>query len=251
MSDRYPSLIHTPVGQLLAKNLGLPNPVELERYEEGAPLVDGHRPRRRRRPARLGADRDALDELGHQARRAPSRRGRDVQGPGLRRHRHHRAPTSWSSSSTSSPRCSAASTRARADRARHPARAGQGPVASASRSARSRASPARWARRSARAPPCSSCTSRRRPRPARLHPRLPALPQVRLRLRPGHPHRLRTAQPTPRQVGRLGQAAGRQGRHRHRRQPRHRRADRPGAAPRRRDHPRHRRTPGGRASSRP
>jgi 3-oxoacyl-[acyl-carrier protein] reductase len=41
MSDRYQSLIHTPVGQLLAKNLGLPNPVRLERYEEGAPLVDG------------------------------------------------------------------------------------------------------------------------------------------------------------------------------------------------------------------
>lgn len=41
MSDRYQSLIHTPIGQLLAKNLGLPNPVELERYEEGAPLVQG------------------------------------------------------------------------------------------------------------------------------------------------------------------------------------------------------------------
>ncbi len=41
MSDRYQSLIHTPVGQLLAKNLGLPNPVRLERYTAGAPLVDG------------------------------------------------------------------------------------------------------------------------------------------------------------------------------------------------------------------
>jgi 3-oxoacyl-[acyl-carrier protein] reductase len=41
MSDRYQNLIHTPVGQLLAKNLGLPNPVELQRYEAGAPLVDG------------------------------------------------------------------------------------------------------------------------------------------------------------------------------------------------------------------
>ncbi len=41
MSDRYSSLIHTPVGQLLAKQLGLPNPVELDRYEEGAPLVEG------------------------------------------------------------------------------------------------------------------------------------------------------------------------------------------------------------------
>jgi 3-oxoacyl-[acyl-carrier protein] reductase len=41
MSDRYSSLIHTPVGQLLAKNLGLPNPVELERYTAGDPLVQG------------------------------------------------------------------------------------------------------------------------------------------------------------------------------------------------------------------
>ena len=41
MSDRYQFLIHTPVGQLLAKNLGLPNPVTLERYHDGDPLVDG------------------------------------------------------------------------------------------------------------------------------------------------------------------------------------------------------------------
>src|SRR3954447_21586254 len=41
MSDRYQSLIHTPVGQLLAKNLGLPNPVRLERWSEGDPLVTG------------------------------------------------------------------------------------------------------------------------------------------------------------------------------------------------------------------
>ncbi len=41
MRDRYQSLIHTPTGQLLAKNLGLPNPVPLERYRVGDPLVDG------------------------------------------------------------------------------------------------------------------------------------------------------------------------------------------------------------------
>jgi 3-oxoacyl-[acyl-carrier protein] reductase len=41
MSDRYQSLIHTPVGQLLAKNLGLPNPVRLERWTDAGPLVDG------------------------------------------------------------------------------------------------------------------------------------------------------------------------------------------------------------------
>jgi 3-oxoacyl-[acyl-carrier protein] reductase len=41
MSDRYQSLVHTPVGRLLAKNLGLPTPVRLERYQPGDPLVDG------------------------------------------------------------------------------------------------------------------------------------------------------------------------------------------------------------------
>ncbi|MGZ4427608.1 MAG: 3-oxoacyl-ACP reductase [Nocardioidaceae bacterium] len=41
MSDRYQDLIHTPIGQLLAKNLGLPNPVRLDRYSAGDPLVDG------------------------------------------------------------------------------------------------------------------------------------------------------------------------------------------------------------------
>src|SRR3954452_25222239 len=41
MSDRYSSLIHTPVGQMLAKNLGLPNPVDLQRYSEGDPVTPG------------------------------------------------------------------------------------------------------------------------------------------------------------------------------------------------------------------
>ena len=41
MSTRYQSLIANPVGQILVKNLGLPNPVPLERHEPGAPLVRG------------------------------------------------------------------------------------------------------------------------------------------------------------------------------------------------------------------
>ena len=41
MSDRYQLLAHTPVGRFLVKNLGLPNPVRLERYREGQPLVEG------------------------------------------------------------------------------------------------------------------------------------------------------------------------------------------------------------------
>src|SRR3546814_16903161 len=41
MSDRYQSFTKSPIGKLLVKNLGLPDPVELDRWKEGAPLVDG------------------------------------------------------------------------------------------------------------------------------------------------------------------------------------------------------------------
>lgn len=40
MSDRYQDLAHNPIGKFLVKNLGLPNPPYLERYE-GGPLVKG------------------------------------------------------------------------------------------------------------------------------------------------------------------------------------------------------------------
>ena len=41
MSDRYQSFTGTPIGKILVKNLGLPNPVKLERWKPGAPTVDG------------------------------------------------------------------------------------------------------------------------------------------------------------------------------------------------------------------
>ncbi|CAN5478880.1 3-oxoacyl-ACP reductase [soil metagenome] len=41
MSDKYQGFTKTPIGKLLVKNLGLPNPMKLERYTAGAPLVDG------------------------------------------------------------------------------------------------------------------------------------------------------------------------------------------------------------------
>jgi 3-oxoacyl-[acyl-carrier protein] reductase len=41
MSDRYSQLIRTPVGKFVAGNVGLPQPVELERYEVGDPVIDG------------------------------------------------------------------------------------------------------------------------------------------------------------------------------------------------------------------
>jgi 3-oxoacyl-[acyl-carrier protein] reductase len=41
MSDKYQGFVQSPIGKLLVKNLGLPNPTPLDRYEEGAPLVKG------------------------------------------------------------------------------------------------------------------------------------------------------------------------------------------------------------------
>jgi 3-oxoacyl-[acyl-carrier protein] reductase len=41
MNDRYQSFTASPIGKLFVKNLGLPNPVKLDRYTPGAPLVDG------------------------------------------------------------------------------------------------------------------------------------------------------------------------------------------------------------------
>ena len=41
MTDRYQSLINTPVGQLIAKNVGLPNPPALDRWQPGSALVEG------------------------------------------------------------------------------------------------------------------------------------------------------------------------------------------------------------------
>src|SRR5690349_17071244 len=41
MTDRYQSLAHNPIGKFVVKNLGLPNPPVLERWNEGDPLVRG------------------------------------------------------------------------------------------------------------------------------------------------------------------------------------------------------------------
>ncbi|MBO0768515.1 MAG: SDR family oxidoreductase, partial [Solirubrobacterales bacterium] len=41
MSDRYTDLVNTPIGKTVAKQLGLPSPVELDRFEPGKPVIDG------------------------------------------------------------------------------------------------------------------------------------------------------------------------------------------------------------------
>lgn len=41
MSDRYQAFTKNPIGKFLVKNLGLPDPTTLERWSDGAALVDG------------------------------------------------------------------------------------------------------------------------------------------------------------------------------------------------------------------
>jgi 3-oxoacyl-[acyl-carrier protein] reductase len=41
MSDRYQQLVNTPVGKIVSKQIGLPAPVKLERYEPGQAVITG------------------------------------------------------------------------------------------------------------------------------------------------------------------------------------------------------------------
>jgi 3-oxoacyl-[acyl-carrier protein] reductase len=41
MADRYAQLVNTPIGRLVTKQIGLPNPPQLERYEPGQPVISG------------------------------------------------------------------------------------------------------------------------------------------------------------------------------------------------------------------
>jgi 3-oxoacyl-[acyl-carrier protein] reductase len=41
VSDRYQQLVNTPIGRIVSKQIGLPAPASLERYEPGQPVVSG------------------------------------------------------------------------------------------------------------------------------------------------------------------------------------------------------------------
>jgi 3-oxoacyl-[acyl-carrier protein] reductase len=41
MADRYQQLVNTPIGRIVTKQVGLPAPVKLERYERGQPVLSG------------------------------------------------------------------------------------------------------------------------------------------------------------------------------------------------------------------
>ena len=88
MSDRYSQVVNAPVVSTIAKQLGLPQPVELDRYKPGAPVVAGAGAQRRRprRPPRQAICRRFLDQI--KAERAGDRG--PGQGARLRRHRHRR-----------------------------------------------------------------------------------------------------------------------------------------------------------------
>ena len=219
------------------------SPTTLERYAEGAPLVDGTVAVGGTRPARRVARRHPRHPR-HRRDRATHRRGRDVQGPGLRRHRPDHLRPSWSRCATSSPRCCAASTDLPArGRARHPAGAGRGRRAGRAARARGLHPQPRQGDRPRRHRPAR--VRRRRRRGARSPARWRSCSPPS---RPTSPARSSgSAPPAPRSAGPVAdwpRPLDRQGRPGHRRQPRHRRADRPGAAPRRRDRRRRRRTPG-------
>ena len=114
MSDRYQQLVNTPIGKIVSKQIGLPAPVKLERYEPGQPVMKpappvllGGAPGGRLTGAvanvlkaieaevhtPLEQDvRTAAADAGIEARRVERggrARGRDVQGACVRRHRDH------------------------------------------------------------------------------------------------------------------------------------------------------------------
>jgi 3-oxoacyl-[acyl-carrier protein] reductase len=41
MPDRYQQLVNTPIGRIVSRQIGLPEPLPLERYEPGQPLITG------------------------------------------------------------------------------------------------------------------------------------------------------------------------------------------------------------------
>jgi hypothetical protein len=41
MSDRYQQLVNTPIGRIVTRQVGLPNPVALERYRYGQAVITG------------------------------------------------------------------------------------------------------------------------------------------------------------------------------------------------------------------
>ena len=228
MTDRYQQLINTPIGQIVSKQVGLPSPVKLERYEPGQPVIDG--------PVLLGAAsashlagalESLLNAIG--ADLAPSGetfKALVFDATGIDSQRG--APRGMGVLSPHDP--PGAELRP-GDRARHPAGGVRDP-ARGDRPARARGSrPLDRQGGPPRRHRAAALRRTREPSRARVDAALLPLAEVGVRLRPGGADRRPVA---PAATGRLGAAADRQGRARHRRRARDRRGDRRGARPRRR-----------------
>jgi 3-oxoacyl-[acyl-carrier protein] reductase len=65
VSDRYQQLVNTPIGRIVSKQVGLPVPSSLERFEPGQPVIDGPVGLGTAEGSRLGpAIRAVLDRVG-------------------------------------------------------------------------------------------------------------------------------------------------------------------------------------------
>ena len=222
--DRYSQLVNNPVGGFVAKTVGLPQPVELDRYEPGAagdrrPVLLGAAPGGRlgrldRRVLAL-AEADVDTPLGgrgprRRRRRRPRRRHLEprgaeptaIQGARLRRHRDRRLDRAARALGVLPPDDPPRAAVRPRDRPRHAAR-GVRLAARGDRAARARGlRRARSARRSARGADRPARLRRARRRgPDRFDAALLALAALGLRLRPGRPHRPPLATVTRRSTG--------------------------------------------------
>ena len=185
-----------------AASVGLPQPVKLERYTPGAPVVSG--------AVLFGAAPGGrLGETGRAPSRARSgstaageiRRAR--QGAGLRRHRDRRLDRAGRAAALLPPQREAGCSASGASSSSARLRPGRLRRARPPPSARWRASPARSARRSARGVDRAARLRRAGRRgPDRLHPALPALAALGLRLGPGDRDRRRPSPRPRRSTGR-------------------------------------------------
>ncbi len=245
MSDRYSQIVNAPVVSTVAKQLGLPQPVSLDRYEPGAPVVSGPVLSGAAPGGRLGKALPAfLDSI--KAERAGAE-GR-AKALRLRRHRHRRLDRAGRAAALLPPgRGTAAAQRPRR-RDRHTAgRSRLRPRSHRPAGAGGLHPLARQGDRRPRLDRAAGLRRRRRRGPARLDPALPALAALGLRLRPGGAdRRRRRADPGDR----VGAPARRQGGAGHRRLARDRRRDRRHPRPRRRQGGRPRRAAGRRRSAR-
>ena len=193
MADRYSQVVNAPLVGTIAKQLGLPQPVALDRYKEGQPVVGRPRssPAPPRRPARQGGRRRPRQRQGRTGRR----RGQG-QGAGLRRHRDRRLDRAGRAAALLLPRRRSPAAQRPRGRPRHAAgagRLGRGPHRPAG--AGGLHPLARQGDRRPRLDRAAGLRRAGRRGPAGVDAALPPLAQIGLRLRPGG---ARSARASPR-----------------------------------------------------